>query len=113
MDGIDGGRLATQGKSHKRKGAPSAETASLLAEWQETLRTELRAVTVELRGKVPDPGLGIVPVAAERPQLTDRIRLVELGVKVATALGTEVDRRPPEPETGPARPRRRARVDYG
>ncbi|HEV8282333.1 MAG TPA: hypothetical protein VGQ02_10760 [Candidatus Limnocylindrales bacterium] len=108
------GRAQDQGRRHRRKGSPSPETASLLADWQDTLRTELRAVTVELRGKV-QPG-GLLPDAGEvieRPSLTQRVELVRLGVMVANALGTEVDRRPAEPTMQSTRPRRRSRVDYG
>ncbi len=108
------GRAQDQGRRHRRKGSPSPETASLLAEWQEALRDELRAVTVELRGAMPDPGLLPDPDAKPiRPGLTQRTELVRLGVMVANALGTEVDRRPAEPTVQSTRPRRRSRVDYG
>jgi hypothetical protein len=108
------GRAQDQGRRHRRKGSPSPETSSLLADWYEALRDELRTVTVELRGTLPDPGLLPDPDAQPvRPALSRRNELVRHGVICATALGTEVDRRPAEPTVQSTRPRRRSRVDYG
>lgn len=106
------GRPQDQGRRHRRKGSPTAETTSLLADWYSTLRDELRAVTVELRGKVPDPGLlPGVPQDPIRPKLNERVELVRLGVMVANALGTEVDPRP-QAEAAPASRPRRRKVEY-
>ena len=111
----DVGRAQDQGRRHRRKGAPSAETTSLLAEYQAAMRSELRAVLGELRGKLPDPGLGLVNGEPERPNLTDRMRLWDLAIKIGRELGTEVDDRPANEGAQPATRRkwRRARVDYG
>jgi hypothetical protein len=110
------GREQDQGRRHRRKGAPSPETASLLAEYQAAMRAELRATLVELRGKLPPPGLDLTgaPPVAERPSLNDRGKLWDLAIKLATQLGTEVDPAPARTAEGPRpRPRRAARIDYG
>jgi hypothetical protein len=108
------GRAQDQGRRHRRKGSPTPETTSLLADWYSALRDELRAVTVELRGALPDPGL-LPDVQPERirPKLSERVELVRLGVMVANALGTEVDERPIEDRGATPPRRRRGRVDFG
>lgn len=81
------------------------------------MRTELRGLLVELRGRVPDPGLLPDPDAKpQRPDLKERAALWDLAVKVARELGTEVDDRsvdPPGTHDPSPRKRRRPRVDYG
>lgn len=108
MTGVDGARLATAGKSHKRQGRPSAETSSLLADWQATMRAELRAIVEALgarkTGLMPDVVELAIPLDDPR-----RDRLVDRGVKVGRELGTEVDvggTAAPE-SAAPARVRRR------
>lgn len=105
------------GRSHKRKGAPSPATRALLEQWHATLRAELQAVIVELDGVTLEPGL--FPEAAtgpvvKRPNLADRARLVDLGIKVGNALGSAIDPAPNPAEgvAGPG-PRRRGKIDYG
>lgn len=114
---IDGSRLATAGKSHKRRGRPSSETASLLAEYQAAMRDELRACLEELQGSDPPPGLALdgKPAAKERPKLDVRMRLWDLAIKVGRELGTAVDATPATAGAEPAaaRPRSRKRIDYG
>ena len=69
---------------------------------------------VDLRGKVPDPGLGLVQLEPVRPPLNERIRLWDLAIKIGRELGTEVDDRPPPdaPAAEASRTRRR-RPDFG
>lgn len=109
------GRPQDQDRPHRKRAQPSPETASLLAEYQASMRSELRAVLAELRGKLPDPGLGLINAEPERPNLTDRMRLWDLAIKLGRELGTEVDDRPIEEGAQPAAPRkwRRARVAFG
>lgn len=112
-----GGRAQDQGRRHRRRGSPSAETASLLAEYQEAMRTELRAVLAELRGVVPDTGLGLDGPAAGpvRPKLAERMKLWDLAIKVGRELGTEVDGSRSDADAQPPTPRKRsrARIDFG
>jgi hypothetical protein len=113
----DADRPQDAGRRHRKRGAPSAATSSLLARWHERLRDELEAVIVELTPATPPAGLLDVVLPAQagavRPSLERRRSLVELGAKIATALGSEVD--PPAPDEGgpAARSRRRSRVDFG
>lgn len=114
----DAGRAQDQGRRHRRKGQPTAETATLLAEYQTAMRDELRALLVDLRGSLPNPGLLDEPgadLSPVRPALKERIPMWDLAIKVARELGTEVDAGKPtgdEPEAVTPR-RSRRRVDYG
>ena len=108
---LDGGDPA---REHRRKGKPSPATRTLLERWQAALRAELADVLTELRPTPPADGM---PWAeGSRPKLETRTRLVELGIRIARELGTEVDesdrRNGHAPDT-PARPRPRSRVDFG
>lgn len=113
------GRPQDQGRPHRRRGAPSPETASLLLAYRAAMRAELRAVLDELRGKPKPAGLGLLPEAAvelERPSIEGRVRLWDLGIKLGRELGAEVDEPPAggaSEGAGSARPRRRRRVDFG
>lgn len=86
------------------------------------MRDELTALLDEIRGREPDPGLGLLAdaiargdvVARIRPPLKDRSPMWDLAIKLMRELGTEVDERPGADSTAPApRLRRRGRVDYG
>lgn len=102
------------GRSHRRKGAPSPETAALLTEYQEAMRLELRTVLRELEGSPAPAGLLPDPEARPiRPPLGDRMRLWDLAIKLGRELGSAIDAEPTPAEAAPSRPRRRARVDYG
>lgn len=73
----DASRPQDQGRRHRRKGAPSPATASLLAEWHTVLRAEMRQVVDAMaHGPFDDPV---------------RDKLIDRGIKVARELGTEVD----------------------
>jgi hypothetical protein len=116
----DAGRPQDQGRRHRAKGQPSAETASLLAEYQAAMRDELRACLVELKGSVAPTGLldseFTVSEVRTRPPLKDRAALWDLAIKVGRELGTAVDAGPAKgsPAEAPApRKWRRSRVDYG
>jgi len=109
----EAGRPQDQGRSHHRKGKPSAETTSLLADWQATMRHELRAIVeavgARASGLLPDvPASFVIPLDDAR-----RDRLFDRGVKLGRELGTEVDVAPPVPEPTARRGPRRSRVDYG
>jgi hypothetical protein len=111
----DATRPQDAGRSHHRKGAPSAATRSLLADYQAAMRDELRAILDELRPVAPDPGLGLVAMPAKRPELNQRTRLWDLGIKLGRELGTAVDVEPADAGAvtqGP-RKRSRAKIDYG
>jgi hypothetical protein len=111
----DGSRPQDQGRRHRRKGAPSAATLSLLGDYQDAMRGELRDVLTELAGSPAPAGLlddaGAKRVTV-RPPISDRMKLWDLAIKLGRELGSEID--PPAPPTvvGPSKPRR-ARVDYG
>jgi hypothetical protein len=111
------GRPQDQGRRHRRKGSPTAETATLLAQYQAAMRAELRSLLTDIRGKLPDPGLGLIETDPERPALSERARMWDLAIRVARELGTEVDQpdtgRPAETPPPPSGPRRRGRIDYG
>jgi len=109
----DAGRPQDAGRSHRRKGAPTPATVSLLADYQSAMRSELRAVLDELQGSEPPAGLGIMPAVRVRPSLTDRSRLWDLGIKLGRELAGEIDPRPARPD-GPVSTRSRVkRPDFG
>lgn len=86
------GRLQDQGRKHRRAGRPSPATVSLLGEYQDAMRDELRELLVEIRGRPLPPGLGLTPDApAKRPSIAERGRLWDLAVKLARELATEID----------------------
>lgn len=114
----DTARPQDAGRSHKRRGRPSAETSTLLAAYQEAMRTELRATLTEIEGVDPPPSLELTdePPGKVRPKLEVRVRLWDLAIKLGRELGTEVD-----PAGGadaadgspPVARRRRRRPDFG
>lgn len=113
---IDGDRPQDVGRRHRRSGQPSAATADLLSRYQEAMRQELAGVLVEIEGKPPDQGLGMVEAAPVRPSLADRMRLWDLAIKLGRELGTAIEAAPDAAPADPATPRRRlvrGRVDYG
>jgi hypothetical protein len=72
-------------------------------------------VLAELAPVPPDAGLldaQLPAVPPKRPDLATRARLLDLGVKVAHELGTELDQSE-RPWEGVETPRPRSRVDYG
>jgi hypothetical protein len=113
----DGGRPQDQGRTHRARGRPSAETVSLLERYQASMRDELAGVLVELEGKIPAAGLldeGLPRPDPVRPSLADRARLWDLAIKLGRELGSSIDPTPPAPASSPrARRARSARVDFG
>jgi hypothetical protein len=109
----DAGRPQDQGRRHRRVGQPSAATASLLTRYQESMRDELRGLLDEIAGQPAPAGLldAGKPGPVVRPQLTDRIRLWDLAIKLGRELGTEVDAGPLVAQA--PKPRRPRRVDFG
>lgn len=108
------GRPQDQGRRHRRRGTPSAATASLLADYHAAMRAELRACLGELGGAATENGLGLVPAVVVRPPLRERMALWDLAIKLGRELGSEVDATPPAGDEGPAPARaRRRRVDFG
>ena len=76
------------------------------------MRAELRGLLVELEGRPPPAGLGLVPSEPVRPSLADRARLWDLTIRLGRELGAAIDAEP-APGAGPAPRSRRKRVDYG
>ena len=115
VSAVDEARPQDSGRPHRRRGAPSEATRSLLADYQAAMRSELAGVLVELHGKVPAPGLlDDVVTAPERPSLADRMRLWDLAIKLGRELGSEIEPLPSPAATSPLAPKRgRGRVDFG
>jgi hypothetical protein len=111
----ENGRSQDQGRRHRRAGEPYTETTTLLAEYQASMRAELRGLLVDLRGKLPDRGLGLEPEPTEpvRPSLKERIPMWDLAMTLGRELGTEVDPARDAPGAVPATRARRRRVDFG
>jgi hypothetical protein len=119
----DVGRPQDQGRKHRRGGNPSPETASLLADYHQAMRDDLRAVLDDIRGHVPDPGLRLLDDAIERGDiearikspLKERIPMWDLAIKLGRELGTEVDGSPAASAAQPPTPRKRSRsrIDFG
>lgn len=111
----DPGRPQDQGRRHRARGRTSTETDALLDLYRAAMRTELRAVLVDLEGTPAAPGLipDVAP-ARVRPSLADRSRLWDLAIKLGRELGTGIDA-DPTPQDAPGRPGvpRRGRVDFG
>jgi hypothetical protein len=107
-------RPQDEGRQHRRKGAPSAATASLLARYHEAMRGDLGAVLDELTPTpIEDAGLGLdgAPLI-KRPPVKDRAALWDLAIKLGRELGTEIDPGPVAEAATAPRARRR-RVDMG
>ena len=113
----EAGRPQDQGRKHRRRTAPSPETATLLADYQAAMRDELRALLDDLRGAVPDPGLGLTEQAGRvRPPLKERAPMWDLAMKLGRELGTSIDASPAaatDASNGSAPRRRPRRIDYG
>jgi hypothetical protein len=88
------------------------------------MRDELSALLDDLRGRLPDPGLGLLDDAIERgdvvarirPPLKERAPMWDLAIKIGRELGTSIDPgRVPggDPPTTRSPRRRTARLDYG
>jgi hypothetical protein len=109
-------RAQDVGRRHRRRGAPSPATLSLLADYQAAMRAELRATLVELEGKAEPAGLLTIEGAAAariRPSLGDRVRLWDLAIKLGRELAGEIDPVPPADDAAVAPRRGRTRrVDY-
>ena len=102
--------IRDRGRAHRRRGIPSAATRSLLSDFHDAMRGELRAI-LDALAAVASPG--IVEVVGPPPlviPLEDARRgtLWARAVMLGRELGTEVDP-PPATDTKPpeARPRRR------
>lgn len=112
---VDGSRPQDVGRRRTKRGHPSAATLSLLADYQDAMRAELRALLVDLTPKAPPPNLELVAEPAKRPDLAERARMWDLAIKLGRELGTEIDPGPLTP-AGPAKeraPRRSRKVDFG
>lgn len=114
----DGDRPQDVGRSHRRRGAPSAETAELLTTYQVAMRDELRGILAALKAAKP---LGLVDVGPELAiPLEDprRDRLWDRAVKLGRELGSAIDADPvpirPTEGSAAAKPRpRRRKLDMG
>lgn len=106
---------------HRRKGAPSAATRSLLADYQGAMRDELRGLLADLAPKAPAGQLDIMgqPLPARRHPLGERSKMWDLAIRLGRELGAELDQAPAAEDGAPAagplvgRPRARSRVDWG
>jgi hypothetical protein len=110
----DSARPQDAGRQHRRKGAPSAATASLLARYHEAMRGDLGDILRELEpAPAEDAGLGLdgAPLI-KRPPVKDRAALWDLAIKLGRELGTEIDPGPVADVTAAPRSRRR-RADFG
>jgi hypothetical protein len=115
------GRPQDQGRRHRKRADPSPETATLLAEYQDAMRDELRDLLRELKGSTAPTGLldseFTTSEVRTRPALSERMKLWDLAIKVGRELGTEISPAPPPSPTpaagGRIGPRRRGRIDYG
>jgi hypothetical protein len=88
------------------------------------MRDELSTLLDDLRGRLPDPGLGLLEDAIARGDVVERIRpslkerapMWDLAIKIGRELGTSIDPgKPPggDPPTTRSPRRRTARVDFG
>jgi len=120
----EAGRAQDQGRRHRRRGEPSPETTTLLVDYQEAMRAELRTLLADIRGRLPDPGLHLLDDAIERgdiaervqPTLKERAPMWDLAIKIGRELGTSIDpgRAPGgDPPSTPSPRRRTSRIDYG
>jgi hypothetical protein len=104
---------------HRRKGAPSAATRSLLEDYQAAMRAELRGLLEELAPRPSDGQLDLTgaPVPPRKLPLGERAKVWDLAIRLGRELGTELDLAPAEAEAeeAPRRhgPRPRSRVDWG
>jgi hypothetical protein len=109
----DSDRPQDVGRQHRRKASPGAATQALLDRYQDAMRDELGYLLDSL---TPQPGLAGTTM---RAALADRSKTWDLAIKIARALGGEIDPGPlagdvPDPLGEPTMPpRRRGRVDYG
>jgi hypothetical protein len=111
----DTDRPQDAGRKHARTRPRPAAARGLLERWHEALRVELDAVIVELAGRPAPVGLmdTVIDPVIERPSLARRRELVDLGAKVAAALGAGVDPLPPPGPAGASPRRSRRRPDFG
>jgi hypothetical protein len=102
------------GRIRRRRGAASPETAELLTAYQSAMRDELRTLLVELAGKAPERGLGLVNTERVRPSIETRKSLWALAIQLGRELGSAIDADPVPltPATAPRAARRRP-VDFG
>lgn len=111
----DAGRPQDQGRRHRRKGAPGAETATLLDTYRAAMRAALRQVLHELEG-TPQPDGLTGPVPNKPPSTTERAKLWDLGIKLARELALETDLGddpPADDDDEPARAPRVRRSAFG
>ena len=114
----EAGRAQDQGRRHRRRGEPSPETTTLLVDYQEAMRAELRTLLGDIHGRVPDPGLldGVAPAERVQPSLKERAPMWDLAIKIGRELGTSIDpgRAPGgDPPSTPSPRRRTSRIDFG
>lgn len=96
------------GRQHVRRRTPAREAAALIERWRAVERDTLRRVTVELEGVDKGTGLDGSPMGREYPSTSATAGLVDLGIKLARDLGSDIDP-DPQPATTSAPARRRPR----
>ena len=100
----DNDRPQDVGRRHARKRAGTATSAALIERWHAVERMTLERVTVDLEGVDKGIGLDGKPMPREYPSDSRTAALVDLGVKLARDLGSDID---PEPVPVTARVSRR------
>jgi len=76
----DSDRPQDAGRTHRRRGIPSAESLAIPERYRTALRDELGETLTELR-----------PPSGAKPKLVERLRLWDLALKLARELGSGSD----------------------
>lgn len=107
------GRPQDVGRTRRRKGSPSPETASLLTRYHDAMRAELRALLDDVAPKEADPGLGLVPEKPKRLSVKDRGEAWKLAILLGRELGSAIEPTPPPSDAVTPTRRRGGKVDFG
>src|SRR5262245_46127035 len=96
------GRPQDQGRKHRKRAAPSEATLTLLARYR-TVQREALGRTLDAIEGTESGQLGLDgQTVRKRPALADEARLWDLAIKLANALGAEIDPPPPPDPRAPA-----------
>ncbi len=102
LDGYktEGQRPQDQGRKHRKRGTPSAATASLLAKWQDVKRRELESV-IGTFTPAPSAQTTLDGAPDVKPlAIATRTAWMDYGIKIERSLAGEVDE-PPDPDAAP------------
>lgn len=96
----------------RKRRSTVASAAALIERWRAVERMTLERVTTELEGVDKGTGLDGTAMPREYPSVSATAGLIDLGVKIARDLGTDIDPDPlPDPPPALARPRRTRKLD--